>query len=90
MFSDKSRYKNTPQIETQTADGRQVKAVAPRALPPTPGVPHEVKTNDRLDILAFRKLNDPLAFWRIADANTALDPFTLVDEAGDAINIPEP
>ena len=43
---------------------------------------HAVTTADRLDLIASEYLGDPLAFWRIADANPALDPDTLVAPEG--------
>ena len=89
MFSDKSRYKKTPVIDALTPGGKAVKAVAPRVLPATTGLPEVVKTNDRLDLTAFQRLNDPLAFWRIADANSALDARGLTAEPGETINVPE-
>jgi nucleoid-associated protein YgaU len=34
----------------------------------------QVTPGDRLDLLANRVYGDPLAYWRICDANDALDP----------------
>jgi nucleoid-associated protein YgaU len=45
------------------------------------------RASDRLDLIAARTLGDPLLFWRIADANLALDPFDLV-EPGRALTVP--
>ena len=39
---------------------------------------HRVGADDRLDVIAGRYLGDPTAFWRIGDANDALDPDELV------------
>lgn len=43
---------------------------------------------DRLDLVANRTLRDPLQAWRIADANTAMDPLALTRRAGATLQIP--
>jgi hypothetical protein len=43
---------------------------------------------DRLDLVAFRALRDPLQAWRIADANLAMDPLGLCRRAGDPLRLP--
>lgn len=49
-----------------------------------------VAAGDRPDLLAARTLGDPLAYWRIADANAVTDPFELTDTPGARIAIPVP
>lgn len=39
---------------------------------------HLVADGDRLDAIAARHLDDPDGFWRICDANVALDPDELL------------
>jgi hypothetical protein len=51
---------------------------------------HVVEPADRLDLLSYRYLGDPLAFWRICDANTALDPDDLVNAEAVGIQIVVP
>jgi nucleoid-associated protein YgaU len=51
---------------------------------------HRVSEGDRIDNLSARYLGDPLAYWRIADANRALQPETLTDEPGHVIRIAMP
>ena len=53
---------------------------------------HTVVPGDRLDLLSFRLTGDPLGFWRICDANAALDPDDLVDAeaVGTRIVVPLP
>jgi len=53
---------------------------------------HRVAPDDRLDLVAARYLGDPTAFWRVADANAALDPDDLVgpDAEGRDLVIPVP
>jgi hypothetical protein len=53
-------------------------------------VEHHVGEGDRLDNLSARYLGDPLAWWRIADANLDLEPETLTDEAGRRIRVAVP
>ncbi len=53
---------------------------------------HTVVPGDRLDLLSFRLTGDPLGFWRICDANAALDPDGLVDAdaVGTELVVPMP
>lgn len=88
MFLDSSRYAKVPQETVATRDGRSVAALVLRRLPPTPGEPYAVKDDDRLDVLAQQRLADGTRFWRIADANSALEARTLTAEPGDVIAIP--
>ncbi|MGS2617477.1 hypothetical protein ACVCAH_23565 [Micromonospora sp. LZ34] len=48
---------------------------------------HLVTGADRLDLLAYRYLDDPHAFWRIADANPDADLDALT-EPGGTLGIP--
>jgi hypothetical protein len=43
---------------------------------------------DRLDLIANRTLRDPLQAWRIADANDAIDPFSLCSAIGASLKLP--
>jgi nucleoid-associated protein YgaU len=51
-----------------------------------------VTEGDRLDLIAFRTLGDPEIFWRICDANDAMNPFDLVadGEIGRKLRVPIP
>ena len=53
---------------------------------------HRVAADDRLDLVAHRHLGDPQAWWRICDANAALDPDALVgpDAEGRVIVVRRP
>lgn len=79
MFSNSSRYLKVPQITTQTETGQSVRAIRLRRLPAVQGAPYTVQQQDRLDILAHRQYNDSAGFWRIADANTALEARQLTE-----------
>jgi hypothetical protein len=53
-------------------------------------VDYLVRAGDRPDLLAMRTFADPLAFWRLADANLLLDPWDLVAVPGRVIRLPSP
>lgn len=79
MFSAGSRYLSAGQPYLVTLpDGTQVLAT-PLPLPqPAPVLGyHPRRSTDRLDLLAFRYLNDATAFWRICDTNNAMVAGTL-------------
>ena len=88
----------TTTLEVTTADGTpRVVTYYRRRFPPEPSVVaalsrHGVVPGDRLDLLSFRLTGDPLGFWRICDANAALDPDDLVDAeaVGTHILVPLP
>lgn len=83
MFSTGSRYAAAGQpYQVTLPDGSQVLAtpIPVRQPPPLLGY-HPANSSDRLDLLAFRYLNDPTAFWQICDANNAMVPGTLTARA---------
>ena len=88
----------TTTLEVTTTDGtKRVVTYYRRRFPPEPSVVaalprHSVVPDDRLDLLSFRLTGDPLGFWRICDANAALDPDDLVDAeaVGTQILVPLP
>jgi nucleoid-associated protein YgaU len=73
MFLKSSRYAKTPQVTLTLEDGTQVTAVKLRSVPATPGDAIAITSNDRLDVMAERNYGDATRYWRIADANSALD-----------------
>lgn len=100
-MAGRGRYDGLPTAAASIADGvggrRDVAYLLPRP-PRDPGsvVPaawHRVAADDRVDLLADRYLGDPQAWWRICDANSALDPDALVDAAAEGtvivIGVPE-
>ena len=90
MFAAGSRYLSagSPYLVT-LPDGRQVLAT-PLPLPhPGPVLGYHPPSNaDRLDLLAFRYLNDATAFWRICDTNNAMVAGTLTARSLIAIPVP--
>jgi hypothetical protein len=89
-----SRYASSTSLTMQAASGRVVKYLAIRILPFGDSVAGtsatRVQANEvnRLDLIATRVLGDPEQAWRIADANDAIDPFGLCDQAGAVLRLP--
>jgi hypothetical protein len=94
LYPPGSRYQGVAVTEIVVADGRTVRYLRRRFLPDPAGlftlVQHRVVDADRLDNLAARYLGDPLAAWRIADANGALRMEALVEEIGRRLRITLP
>jgi len=79
MFSAASRYAAAgPPYQVTLPDGSQVLAtpIPVRQPPPVLGY-HPSTSSNRLDLLAFKYLDDATAFWRICDANDAMVAGTL-------------
>ncbi|MBT8768525.1 hypothetical protein [Metapseudomonas boanensis] len=89
MFLQNSRYARVATVQTTTSSGETVVALKLRYLTPTSGDPQMVQSGDRLDLFAQARTGDATQFWHIADANTALDGRTLVDEPGDTVVVPK-
>lgn len=94
MFTATSRYAAIPNLIYTGPDGRQIVYKARRFLPLPARVPGrgtvEVRPGDRLDLVAARALGVPEQYWRIADANGAMDPFDLVAVPGRKLRVPVP
>lgn len=95
MFDSTSRYKNLEIAQTSITakDGttRTVKYVRRRFLPKSAGVivvqEHIVNDGDRLDNITAIHIGDPTQFWRVADLNTAMNPFDLTTKIGHPLRI---
>jgi hypothetical protein len=94
MFDHTSRYANLETATLTTEDGRTVIYVRRRFPPPVDAIQivAEVTVNDpdRLDLIAARTVGAAEQFWRIADANGALNPFDLTATPGEQVRIPAP
>lgn len=88
MFLANSRYAKVATVETTTSTGEQVIALKLRRLTPVTGEAQTVVSADRLDLIAQARYDDATQFWHVADANTALDGSTLVENPGDTVNVP--
>lgn len=94
MFEPNSRYYNLETATLKTADGREIAYKRRRFLPPGERMQRlavvTVVEGDRLDLIASRALSDPEQFWRIADANNAMDPLDLTSEPGRKLKVAMP
>jgi len=93
MFDFASRYSDAL-VATDVYDlrGQLVRYKLRRPMPHFSGITADrevlVQTNDRLDLIAARTLGNPELFWRICDANTAMNPFALTKRPGTRLRIP--
>ncbi len=82
LFPPTSRYAGLELAAVTQPGGTAVAYVRRRFIPRpesyAPLAEHTVTQGERLDIIAARYLGDPELFWRICDANAALDPDALI------------
>jgi hypothetical protein len=94
MFEPNSRYYNLETASYVTSEGQTIAYKRRRFLPQgeslTLLVETQVKESDRLDLIAQRTLGDSEQFWRVADANNAMNPFELVEKTGSILRAPIP
>jgi hypothetical protein len=94
MFAPTSRYANVEKTQVVDQDGRVATYIKRRFLPRAEEMPLlaevTVTEGDRLDLITARTLGDPEQFWRVCDANNALNPTDLTAESGTAIRVPVP
>lgn len=88
MFHPSSRYAQLPTLAVPLPNGATALAIKLRRLPSTPGTPYVVQQHDRLDLLAHDQLGDGTQFWRIADANSALEANHLVAQPASSLLMP--
>lgn len=96
MFPVTSRYNGIAVATLQTADGRTVSYLRRRFLPSAAAAitlaEHVVTQGERLDNITARYLGDPEQFWRVCDANNAMQSEELTDDdaIGRRLRIPMP
>ncbi len=94
MFETNSRYASLETATFTGPDGKTITYVRRRFLPQGESQPLLVEVTvsegDRLDTIAARTLGDPEQFWRICDANNAMNPFDLVAEPGAVLRVTVP
>ena len=82
MFFKGSRYAKVPDTSITDASGRVITYKTTRFTPDTPAVVgHKVVGGERLDHIAWQHYRDAERFWRICDANRALWPNDLLEQA---------
>lgn len=94
LFPPTSRYHNTEMATLTLEDGRELNYLKRRFVPSperfTLLQEHVVTQGERLDNITAQYLGDPLQFWRICDANTAMNPPELTGEIGRRLRITMP
>jgi hypothetical protein len=93
-FPPTSRYYGIETVSIKAADGRKLVYLRRRFLPPPDRFAllqeHVVVEDERLDNIAAKYLDDAEAFWRIADANSAMRPEELTETVGRRLRITLP
>ena len=88
----KSRYAHVGTLTWRAPDGTEVPYLARRFLPRYQGPAAtyvRARPGERLDQISARVMGDPLAYYRICDAQRAvLNPFELVEDAGARVPVP--
>jgi hypothetical protein len=93
-FSPTSRYYGIDTTSLSTTDRQTVVYLTRRFLPSPDRFAllqeHAVSEGERLDNIASKYMDDPEAFWRIADANGAMRPDELTEKHGRRLRITLP
>ena len=93
MFDSTSRYAALAVMQMTLPNGREVSYVTRRILPQSATLTvlsqTKLAAGERLDLFTARTLGDPLTFWRICDANAAMDPDDLITP-GAILTVPLP
>ena len=94
QFPPTSRYYGLGMMTAEQPDGRTVIYLDRRIVPLADTFrllqTHTVTQGERLDTIANVYLGDPLAFWRICDANGAMRPEELTETLGRTLKITLP
>jgi hypothetical protein len=82
MFPITSRYYTIEIVKLERKDGTKV-AYLRRRFVPSPDrfqllQEHSVKDGERMDLITAQYLTDPEQFWRVCDANNAMNPEALL------------
>jgi hypothetical protein len=96
VFAANSRYQTTPTATFTDPSGAQIPYLQRRLVPQPSALSllryHTVGSSEsgRLDNIAAGELGDPELFWRLCDANGALDPAELTATVGRQLRITLP
>lgn len=92
MFPTNSRYHNIETAKLIAPDGQEIIYLRRRFLPSVSGfgvlAEHLVTQGERLDNITSSYLGDPEQFWRLCDANNAMQPAELTATIGRRLIIP--
>jgi hypothetical protein len=95
LFPPTSRYAAIDTAKIDLPNGRTVLYLKRRFVPPPEKFSlmreHVVTEGDRLDNVTAKHIGDPEQFWRLCDANCAMQPDELTEKIGRrlAITLPE-
>lgn len=93
MFDPESRYADLETAVLVTRDGREVSYKRRRFLPQgarlTLLAEASLRDGERLDLVAARTLGEATQWWRVADANDAMNPSAL-EVPGRTLRVPLP
>lgn len=94
MFEPGSRYYHLETATHEGQDGQSRRYVKRRFLPRAENLRTLVETpvddGDRLDLVCARTLGNSEQYWRICDAENAMNPETLEQEPGRLLRVPVP
>jgi hypothetical protein len=94
FFPATSRYHGIDTAMLETAEKKTIIYLRRRFVPPPERFAliheHTVIQGDRLDNLAAQYLGDPELFWRLCDANAAVNPDELTENIGSKLRITLP
>jgi hypothetical protein len=83
LFTPTSRYYNLEPAAFETEEGKTIVYISRRFCPSPDKFAllqeHTVSQGDRLDNITAKYLTDPEQFWRICDANAAMNPEGLIE-----------
>jgi len=93
-FAANSRYAGIDTTQWTRPDGLTVRYVKRRFIPRPENFAtlqeHSVEENDRLFNLSAKYYTDPELYWRLCDANGAMNPQELTSELGRRLRITLP
>ena len=82
MFFKGSRYEKVQDATRTDSTGREIRYKTTRVIvDPVAVIGHRLMNGERLDHIAWQHFRDAERFWRICDANRALWPDDLLEEA---------
>lgn len=94
LFTITSRYYTVDTVQLTKADGKIIVYLRRRPVPQPEAFvtlqEHHVVEGDRLDNVTSQYLGDPEQFWRLCDANNAMEPEELTETVGSIILITLP